>query len=126
MTETGFRILVLKSSSSDAKEVRATLSRAGWEVWLGRTVQDGLLLSARLKFDAVIADESCSKSCPDLWHQLEDTLPEALWIIHRDRSSLGHRKQNQANLLGRDSEVLLAVLLLALETKSERSRASAA
>jgi hypothetical protein len=90
-------------------------------------VRDALLLAAGLDFDAVVTDESCSEACPDLWRQLEDSLPEALWIIHRDRSKVRNQKRRRLGPIpGPDCEILLALLLLALETKRGRARANAA
>ena len=129
MAEAGCRILVLQSSSVAAEKVKNTLSEAGWEIWPGRSVQDALLLSAGLRFDVVVSEESCAKAHPDLWRQLEDALPEALWIIHRDHSKKRNHRTKETppiGVLGQDSEVLLAIILLALEGGRERSRASAA
>ena len=123
MAQASYRILLVDSSVPRGQTLCGTLAKAGWEIWPGRNVQDGLVLAAGLSFQLVLAHETSIHQHPELWAQLADALPVACWLVYGETRTA--RRQNGAGILGSDPGLILSVLMLLLEAHPI-SRAQAA
>jgi len=117
-------ILVLHSSSARAWSLCRVLEEAGFDVWAGRNVQDGLVMAANLPFSAIVTDESCAREHPELWQQMHEVSPKACVVVQSRKHEDGGRRHER--LLGGSDEVLLGVLTLLLPKTHEAVRAQAA
>jgi len=120
------RILVVDSSVARTQEFCGAFAKAGWEIWPGRNVQDALLLATALPFAVVVAHESSTRQHPELWQQLAESAPGACWLVHSDQA-LQAKPEFRCGMLGSDPALILAVLMLLLESQpAVVSRARAA
>ena len=118
------RILVLSPSAARAWALCRVLEEAGFDVWAGRNVQDGLVLAASLQFSAIVADENCANEHPELWQQMHEVSPQACVLVRSRKAEDGGKPLERP--LGGSDEVLLGVLTLLLSQTQATVRAQAA
>jgi DNA-binding NtrC family response regulator len=111
------RILCVDSSGRRLRTLKASLERAGFEVWTALGAIDAVCLASGLHFDVLAVDQNSARLREEVWACLADLQPGLPILVHSGTpkdSALGRHSQVISSGPSDSSEIVLALLLLLL------------